>query len=361
MLSKFTTRNFLATANMRSKPPAKTPVSESPAIDPSDDPYMQLTTAYEYIRRGGRAEDFVDFEYKKYPFHIEHWDPESPNYVESPREEHRLKCSLNDHNDMLDQFKRDLKLQTQVMEAIQTLDRPYLREGTPGIDKNVYDTVKDYRDQKDLEVSMIEGNDEMNSYLQNEKAFINNTPFAVKVPKLSNEVEMEELQAHAPVTDHFHPDKGYKFDVETPYDERYPHVADRLGHPEIFLNPIESLLRIETDMAHPAHLDQPFIQTPRAEPNADLDFSAGEVIYEHPNSQEWIKFAFLNTNIACAYFGILYPIMTIFNSSTPLPFAQEESQVPPFKMMFTNFDYNGVLPIIYSALVATTFGVSNVS
>jgi len=359
MVNKFNTRKLFS-ANLRSKPPSKLPLYLEPAVDTKNDDFIHLSRAYEYIKRGGKAEDFVSFEYKEYPKHIDHWNPESPNYVESPREESRLKTQIKEHNDMLDQFKRDLKLQIQVMEAIQTLDRPYLREGTPGIDRNVYSELKDYRDQKINDISLIEGANEVGAALSNEKMFINNTPFPAKLPKTSNMIELEQLIENAPVNDHFHPDKGYKFDVEVPYDERYPHVADRLGHPEIFLTPFESLVRLETDMAHPAHLDQPFIQTPKAEPNSDLDFSAGEVIYEHPNVQEWSKFGFLNLNIASVYFGLVYPFTTIFNSSTPLPFAQEDSNMPPFKMMFSNFDYYGALPLLYTAAVAFIVGSSNV-
>lgn len=58
-----------------------------------------------------------------------------------------------------------------------------------------------------------------------------------------------------PVTKNFHPDKGYKYDVETPYEERYPYQADRLGHPEILGNPFERLMRLEGEMFHPQYLD----------------------------------------------------------------------------------------------------------
>lgn len=83
------------------------------------------------------------------------------------------------------------------------------------------------------------------------------------------------------VTDHFHHDKGYKFDVEVPYEERYPHVADRLGHPEQLLTPFEQLIRIDKNLCHPTFLDQPFIQVPKPEPNADVNFETGDVIYEN--------------------------------------------------------------------------------
>jgi hypothetical protein len=35
------------------------------------------------------------------------------------------------------------------------------------------------------------------------------------------DVEWPKELANRPVNRHFHPDKGYKYDVETTYDERY--------------------------------------------------------------------------------------------------------------------------------------------
>lgn len=37
---------------------------------------------------------------------------------------------------MIDNFKNDLKVQREVWEAINNLDRPYKR-GVPGVDKNI--------------------------------------------------------------------------------------------------------------------------------------------------------------------------------------------------------------------------------
>ena len=53
----------------------------------------------------------------------------------------------------------------------------------------------------------------------------------------------------------FHPDKGSKYDVEVPYEERTPFMADRLGHPEILGTPFERLMRLEADIYHPANLN----------------------------------------------------------------------------------------------------------
>lgn len=71
-----------------------------------------------------------------------------------------------------------------------------------------------------------------NQVYENHKFHINNAYFVPNVEPLSNEKEMNKKKAERKVTDHFHHDKGYKYDVEVPYDEKYPHVADRLGHPE---------------------------------------------------------------------------------------------------------------------------------
>lgn len=58
-----------------------------------------------------------------------------------------------------------------------------------------------------------------------------------------------------PVNKHFHHDKGYKYDVETPYAQRYEYLADRLGHPEIMGTPYERLMRLESEVYHPNFLD----------------------------------------------------------------------------------------------------------
>ena len=58
-------------------------------------------------------------------------------------------------------------------------------------------------------------------------------------------------------------------------------MADRLGHPEILGTPFERLMRLEADIYHPANLNQPFVQIPKADPHSDLNFEEGEVIYEH--------------------------------------------------------------------------------
>lgn len=69
------------------------------------------------------------------------------------------------------------------------------------------------------------------------------------------DVEWQKEKDSRPVTSHFHHDKGYKYDIITPYHERYDYKADRLGHPEILGTPAERLFRLESEMYHPCYLD----------------------------------------------------------------------------------------------------------
>ena len=85
----------------------------------------------------------------------------------------------------------------------------------------------------------------------NERITINNSNFIAKNPILKHEKELKEMIANRPVNSHFHHDKGSKFDVEIDEDQKHEHVADRLGHPEIFLSPLETLVRSDRIIAHP--------------------------------------------------------------------------------------------------------------
>lgn len=54
--------------------------------------------------------------------------------------------------------------------------------------------------------------------------------------------------------------------------------------------PIERIIGLERSPANPGYQFQPFVQTPPMEPDADLNFEEGEVIYENARVGEWIKF-----------------------------------------------------------------------
>jgi len=72
---------------------------------------------------------------------------------------------------------------------------------------------------------------------------------------MSHEIEHEKELDARPVRSDFHVDKGSKYDFATPDEDKYPFLADRLGHPEILGTPFERLMRLESDIYHPVNLD----------------------------------------------------------------------------------------------------------
>lgn len=108
--------------------------------------------------------------------------------------------------------------------------------------------------------------------------------------KLAVELKWAEALRNRPTTDHYDHDKGTKHDIEWTEDQKFPHVATRLGMPMLREEPIERILGIERAPANPGYQFQPFVQTPPMEPDAALNFEEGEVIYENKRVGEWIKF-----------------------------------------------------------------------
>ena len=101
------------------------------------------------------------------------------------------------------------------MDYIKNIKRPYL-EGQRGNLRNVYDQIKDYDNSIKRQTPEELDNTLSKNYL-NEKMFVNNSRFIPKLPKTSNEIEMEQIFRNQPVNDHFHPDKGSKYNVEVDY------------------------------------------------------------------------------------------------------------------------------------------------
>ena len=42
-------------------------------------------TVIDWLKNGGKVEDFASDKMKKYPFHVDHWNPQSKGYVPSER------------------------------------------------------------------------------------------------------------------------------------------------------------------------------------------------------------------------------------------------------------------------------------
>lgn len=87
-----------------------------------------------------------------------------------------------------------------------------------------------------------------------------------------------------------HPDeKGSIYDVEWTEDQKFPHVADRLGYPIFAVSPFEKIVGIELAPSHPSYQFQAFVQTPSMDPDPTLSFEKGETIYENTRIGEWIR------------------------------------------------------------------------
>lgn len=106
----------------------------------------------------------------------------------------------------------------------------------------------------------------------------------------TQEIDYLETLKNRPKAHHYDHDKGSKYDVEWTEDQKFPHVADRLGYPNLGEEPIERILGIERAPAHPGYQFQPFVQTPSMDPDPTLNFEQGETIYENTKVLEWIRF-----------------------------------------------------------------------
>lgn len=73
-----------------------------------------------------------------------------------------------------------------------------------------------------------------------------------------------------------------EYGVSVPYEDRVPHLADRLGKYGLTTstNKIKDWLSIQHSSDHPSWQSY-FVQKPTTEPDEDVDFEYGEVIYEN--------------------------------------------------------------------------------
>lgn len=123
--------------------------------------------------------------------------------------------------------------------------------------------------------------------MKNEKIIINNSLFIPNLPPTQPQIEMQRENDQRKVTREFHEIKGSKFDVEIAEEDKHSHVADRLGHPEVVLSPIQSLLRLDTILSNQSFKNQPFIKIPGPGVDPDVCLKKGDVIYENEKIHEW--------------------------------------------------------------------------
>ena len=302
----------------------------------------------EFLSQKGRIEDVAVMEYKRAPAHPSHFDRSSPDFIESEYDDHHLASQIHDYNEIIDNLKRDLLIHRRYQEEMQRIEGQSLEHLQRGVTRNVFDEVKDYSGVPKEHLKPDRNEAEVLFYLlDNLGMTINNTPFHEKWSATSNEVERNRLLDERPVNPHFHALKGSKFDVEVPHHLRHKHVADRLGHPEIFPNPLETILRLEQYVCHPGYLDQPFIQIPSAEPDSSLDLRPGEVLYENPHSREWHNFALCTLLSSSLYFFAWMPYLLFIKSTTPSSKVREEVLMPYIDQNFFTFDTGQLGSAIY--------------
>ena len=287
-----------------------------------------------------KLEDIAYLDYKSWP-NIAHNDPHSKKYISSERDEYHDKVKVDSFNYYVDSIKRDIKLQNEVNRVLEKMDRPY-KNGIPGIHKNITGGVRDYFPQGDLGFKTPKDDDDdkfLNEHFSNQARFTQQTIFTPKFAPLSHMKEWENDILNRPTTKNFHPEKGYKYDIEVPYDERFPHVADRFGYPEILGTPFERLMRLEGEIYHPVYLDQPFVNVPPTEPNSNLNFEEGEVIYENSRLLEWARFWNLTGLTTFAFSALFIPYSLIYKTHLPLPSSYDNLFVP----------YHGHTPFFFDA------------
>lgn len=177
---------------------------------------------------------------------------------------------------------------------------------------------------------------------------------------MSNITEWEKDIENRPVNKDFHQAKGYKYDVEVPWGQRYDYLADRLGHPQILGTPFERLMRLEGQVFHPNYLDQPFVKMPNANPDDSLNFEQGPVIYENTKLLEWAKFWNYTAVVGylwCAYF---VPYQMMFKTHMPAEHAMDNIFWPYYQRTWFNWDVNNlhIITIAGTALYASYIAVS---
>ena len=283
--------------------------------------------------------DVAHLNYKRYP-NAPHNDPKSPEYIHSERDENADSARIKAYNYVIERMKSDIQMQSEVYDIIENLDRPYRRD-TPGVGRNITGGVRDYFPPEDIGFRRLHERHEeefFNKHYNNMDRWRNQAIFYPKFAPIKADIEWQHEYENRPVTDHYHPEKGYKYDVETAWEDKQPHVADRMGYPEILGTPFERLLRLEGEIYHPTYLDQPFIQTPTSDPHQNLNFEEGEVVYENTQILEWAKFFNLSVWSAYGFCAFFVPYSLLYKTHMPLPHAYDNLFVPYYTQTMFFFD-----------------------
>lgn len=364
MLSKVVRANFwnsikgLSTTQQYSFAKQSVPSKKSKPVAEEPTHHQETHVPPQRSTSGRRnLKDIAHLSYKTYP-NVTHNDPSSPEYIHSERDEYHDSVRVNVYNKIVDGVKNDIKMQEEVYKIIEHLDRPY-KHGIPGNTKNITGGVKDYFPQGNLGFKTIEEDHDsnvLNKYYTNVDRWTNQTVFYPKFSPIQSYLDWQKEYNNRPVTSHFHHDKGYKYDVETSWDQRHPHVADRFGYPEILGTPFERLMRLEGEIFHPTYLDQPFVQVPSSDPHPGLNFEEGEVVYENTNILEWSRFWNLSGFVLYAFGALFIPYNYLYKTHMPTSTAYDNMFIPYHQHTMFYFDNLGLhIPTIGGIAAYATY------
>ena len=151
----------------------------------------------------------------------------------------------------------------------------------------------------------------------------------------TQEINHQEALRNRPTTSHYDHDKGDKYEVEWRDDQKFPHVAQRLGYPILREEPIERILGIERAPAHPGYQFQPFVQTPSMSPDPTLNFEQGEVIYE---SDSMVFQGYVSTDSNGGFASVRSPDDVLDLSGYDDLYIRMKSEGQPFSLVLSHTD-----------------------
>lgn len=94
---------------------------------------------YDLLKNNVKVEELVKTQERSFP-KDPYWDHHSDKYIHSPNDEHEMQIEVDKYNDIINGFKRDLKLQREILDYMQHMKRPHLK-GLKGNVQNVYSEV----------------------------------------------------------------------------------------------------------------------------------------------------------------------------------------------------------------------------
>lgn len=121
--------------------------------------------------------------------HDEHHHDDHGHHDPSPRDTQKEEVVINAYNALIKQLRNDIHMQNQVYQALEKMDRPYLK-GVKGDQQSAKPLVS-YANPPDLGFPVKDmewENNYLEKMMDNKDRWIGNTPFHQKYDKMSNEI-----------------------------------------------------------------------------------------------------------------------------------------------------------------------------